>query len=214
MKNSAQNMKPGDVSLGLSHHFIGAFGRAGGTPEMLQLVADNRPLMQKFVALVQPTVLATAITATFVTSVYFVTRPGLWVSDDFPSLITATYPEALVPRGLDGVESFDLTNNSSDKTILGRPEMGGEESVRKHAFTPDQVAEFIDLQPEGVAGRLLTNGYSNLFYIVGAGGKLFVVYVSWCADSREWFVRAWRRGEDGRWLAGSRVFRNNQVLKA
>jgi len=46
MKNSAQNMKPGDVPLGLSRHFIGAFGRAGGTSKMLQQAADNRQLMQ------------------------------------------------------------------------------------------------------------------------------------------------------------------------
>lgn len=57
MKNSAQqNMKAGDVSLGLTHHFIGAFGRAGGTPEMLQQAADNRSLMRQLVELFHPAV--------------------------------------------------------------------------------------------------------------------------------------------------------------
>lgn len=49
MSNSAQIMKPGDVSLGLSHHFIGAFGRAGGSQKMLQEAADNPSLMEKIV---------------------------------------------------------------------------------------------------------------------------------------------------------------------
>lgn len=67
MKNSAQNMKPGDVSLGLSHHFIGAFGRAGGTTEMLQLAADDRQLMQKIVGLFQLTVLVAPVASALLT---------------------------------------------------------------------------------------------------------------------------------------------------
>lgn len=211
MKNSAQqNMKAGDVSLGLSHHFIGAFGRAGGTAEMLQLAADDRSLMQKLVGIFQPTVLAAAIAATFVTADYFVTRSGLWVSDDFKSRITSAYPEALVPRGLNGVEHSDLDRDSSDTTIIARPEMGGLENVRKHAVMPDQIGALINLQPNGEAGRLLTNGCTNLFYVVGAGGKLFVVRVYWSAGSREWRVFAWEFGEGDHWGAGLRVFRNTR----
>lgn len=209
MKNSAQNMvKPGDVSLGLTHHFIGAFGRAGGTPEMLQQAADDRLLMQKLVGLFQPTVLASAIAATFVTSAYFVTRPGLWVSDDFASRITSAYPKALIHRGLEGVESFDLANVSYDHQIIARSEIGGEENMRKHAFTPDQIAALIDLQPEGSPGKLLSNGYANLFYVVGKSEVLFVVSVYWTTGGREWSVSAWELGENGRWNAGFRVFRN------
>ena len=208
---SAQNMKPGDVSLGLAHHFIGAFGRAGGTAEMLQQAADDRSLMQKIVEVFQPTVLASAIAATFLTANYFVTRTGLWVDSNFTSRITSAYNDPIVQRGLDGIESFDLMNNSSDKVILARSEMGGEENVRKYAFTPDQIAAMIDLQPEGAAGKLLTNGYANLFYVVGGGGVLFVVGVLWFAGARRWRVSAWELGEYGVWHAGSRVFRNTQV---
>lgn len=86
--------------------------------------------------------------ATFVTSAYFVTRSGLWVDSDFTSRITQAYPEALVPRGLDGVESFDLTKNLPDKTILGLPEMGGGENVRKHAFSIDQIADRSPFSPK------------------------------------------------------------------
>ena len=207
-------MKPGDVSLGLSHHFIGAFGRAGGTAAMLQRAADDRLLMQKLVRIFQPTVLATAIAATFLTSDYFVTRPGLLVSDDFKSRITSAYPDPMVLRGLERIESFDLTKDSSDEAILARPEMGGIENVRKHAFSPDQIAALIDLQPEGKAGELITNGYANLFYVVGRGGKLFVVCVDWRASCREWGVLAWKLDEFGHWCAGRRVFRNTRVFEA
>ena len=215
MKNSAQqNMKAGDVSLGLTYHFIGAFGRAGGTPEMLQQIADDQTLMQKFVGLFQPTVLAAAIGATFVTSSYFITRPELWVSEDFQSRITFAYPEALVPRGLEEVESFDLTNESSDKAILARPEMGGEEEVRKHAFTPDQIADLIDLQLRGLEGKLLTNSGANLFYVFGKNYELFVVSIDWDAGRSRWDLYAWRLGEFGGWGAGCRVLRNTQALGA
>jgi hypothetical protein len=156
------------------------------------------------------TTLATAVAATFLTENYFVRRPGLEVSKYFVSWITSAYPNPLVSRGLDGVESFDLTKASYDREIIARPEMGGEENVRKYALTPDQVAALIDLQPEGVAGKLLTNNRSNLFYVVGVNGVLFVVGVCWSPLCR-WYVRTWELGEVGSWNAGYRVFRNTQV---
>ncbi len=151
------------------------------------------------------TALATALATTFLTGEYFITRPGLWVSTDFKLRITSAYPEALVPRGLHGVESFDLTNGSSDQDILTK--MGGEENVLKHAFTPDQLSDLINLQENGESGQLQNNGCANLFYVVGANGVLFVVSVLWYADGRGWSVSAWELG-GVRWPAGLRVFRN------
>lgn len=209
MKSAQNIMKPGDVSLGLAHHFAGAFGRAGGTAEMLQQAADNRSVMQQIVELLRPT--TDDANPRFTTSFFFHTRPGLWVSDDFTSRITLAYPNLIVRRGLVGIESFDLTNNLLDKTILARSEMGGEENVRKHAFTPDQICDLMTLQPEGSAGKLLTNGFANLFYVVGKDEVLFVLFVGWDADNRRWRVVAWKLGENGIWHAGCRVFRNTQV---
>lgn len=148
--------------------------------------------------------------ATFVTAEYFTTRPGLWVSDEFMSRITSAYPEALVPRGLEGVESFDLESNLSDQDILSQ--MGGEVEVRKCAVTPDQIVALIDLQPNGKPGKLLSNGYTNLFYVVGVGGTLFVVDVRWNAGLHEWNVSVCRLGEVGGWGASDRVFRNTRTF--
>jgi hypothetical protein len=172
--------------------------------------AITRSVLQGVLSQVKKTI----ILATFVTANYFITRSGLFVSGGFTSQITAAYPEALVPRGLEGVKSFDLASNSSDKKILDRPEMGGEENMREHAVTPDQIADLINLQPEGMEGRLLNDGGANLFYVVGKSGKLFVVIVHWSGGRRKWRVNAWELVEDDCWHAGYRVFRNTQVLKA
>jgi len=155
--------------------------------------------------------LAPTIAATFVTANYFVDRPGLSVARCFTTWVTKAYREALVPRGLDGLGSFCLTEASSDHEVVVSPEMRGLENVRRYASTPDQIANLIDLQPEGVVGRLLINGYVNLFYVVGKSGKLFVVGVIWVAEWREWHIDTWKFGEADRWTAGFRVFRNTQV---
>lgn len=86
--------------------------------------AITRPLLQGFLRQVKRDAVGVATGATFLTSKYFFTRPGLYVSDDFTSRITSAYPEALVPRRLDKIESFDLEQGSLDTTILARPEMG------------------------------------------------------------------------------------------
>ncbi len=154
-------------------------------------------------------VLASASAATFVTADYFVTRPGLWMSDDFTSRITAAYPKALVPCGLNSIKSFDLEKESHDHEIIARSEMSGKENLRKHAFTPDQIATLIDIQSNGVTGKLLNNGQANLFYLVGANDGLFVVFIRWSSRRSRWYVSAWELGQN--WIAGDRVFHNTQV---
>lgn len=166
--------------------------------------------MQAFLERRNPFVETEPLATTFLTGDYFVTRPGLWVSEEFTSLVTAAYPEVLVPRGLDGVESFDLTKQSSNREIIDQ--MSEEESVRTYAFTPDQIGALIDLQPGDVAGKLLTNGYVNLFYVVGEDGVLFVVHIDWNADLSQWDVDAWGLDGTGRWGAGRRVFRNTRTF--
>ena len=49
MTNRAQIWKPGDFSLGQVHEFMAAFGRAGGTPELLQLAIENKEKMRQIV---------------------------------------------------------------------------------------------------------------------------------------------------------------------
>ena len=44
-----QQYKPGDFSLGQVHEFLGAFGRQGGTPKLLQTGIENSELMNRLV---------------------------------------------------------------------------------------------------------------------------------------------------------------------
>ncbi len=48
MANRAQ-FKPGDFSLGQVHEWLGAFGRQGGSPEMLQRSIEDAGLMKKII---------------------------------------------------------------------------------------------------------------------------------------------------------------------
>lgn len=140
---------------------------------------------------------------------YFKTRQGLWVSDSFINRILSGQKESMPYRGLEGVTSYMLERNMHDKNIIDEL-LGGMEEVRKHAFTLDQVAAIIDLQPNGKDGKLLNNGYTNIFYVL-VNEVLFAVRVHWDSDYREWGVCGWRLGVGGRWYAGNQVFRNTTL---
>ncbi len=49
MNNRMQQFKPGDFSLGQAHAFLGAYGKQGGTPEMLQRAFEDQELMKRIV---------------------------------------------------------------------------------------------------------------------------------------------------------------------
>ncbi len=75
---------------------------------------------------------------------------------------------------------------------------------KNHVFSESDVCavilELISKQSQGSEGKLLNNGYANLFYTPS-----FVVHVFWSSVGGEWGVSAWPRDDDG-WGAGSRVF--------
>ena len=138
---------------------------------------------------------------------YFVTRDGLGVSSEFTSRILSVHNKPTEKHGLEGVSHVDLSKKMYDSEII-KEYLGGEEEARKHAFTPDQVADQIDKQKDGGEGELLNNGYANIFYVIGKGEVLFAVFVLWSSASRGWFVSAHKLGESGDWGAGPRVFCN------
>ena len=53
MKDRVQLCKTGDFSLGQVHEFMGAFGRAGGYPDLLQDVIEDAEKMKQLVAILQ-----------------------------------------------------------------------------------------------------------------------------------------------------------------
>lgn len=127
---------------------------------------------------------------------FFRTRFGLWVYDSFRNLVVA--------KATSSSESRTVTTKSTmlerDMTDAEIEEMLGS----GYLFTEDQlcdiVAEMIEKQDGGKEGKLLNNGYANLFYLSSC-----VVLVRWNTDNREWLVNTWRR-DDYRWFAGYRVF--------
>ena len=50
MSHREPTTKSGDYSLGKVHEFIGAFGRSGGTPTLLQLAHENSLVMNRLVS--------------------------------------------------------------------------------------------------------------------------------------------------------------------
>ncbi|MFZ2303184.1 MAG: hypothetical protein WAV98_00135 [Minisyncoccia bacterium] len=141
---------------------------------------------------------------------YFKTREGLYVWNTFEQRILSEQKVSMPHRGLEGVTSHTLARNMTDTEIIDEL-LGGTEEVRKHASTLDQIATMIDLQPKGIDGELLNNGYANIFYVL-VNGVLFAVSVGWRLGRRRWRVGAWHLGAYGNWDAGIRVFRNTTLV--
>ncbi len=152
--------------------------------------------------------IAQAVDGMFDPAKYFVTRDGLHVWPEFATLILPVYQGLIPKRGIEGVDSVDLPRNMYDREIVAEY-LGGEEEVRKHAFTPNQVAGLIDTQKDGKAGVLLNNGYANILYMIGVGGVLLPVSVDWRSDRSLWSVDAYQFDDDY-WSAGHRVIRNKR----
>ena len=132
--------------------------------------------------------------------VFYKTRSGLDVWENFSSAIIAKAKVSKKKLILTKVYSRDLTSDSFDKVI--------EKDVGKnHHFEELEVAlliaKMIQKQEGGVAGSLLNYGRVNLFYTAS-----WVVYVYWVTGIRKWRLGTYRRG-DIRWVAGLRVFSRN-----
>ena len=130
---------------------------------------------------------------------FFQTRTGLWVSDEFRSWILSKAKPVKKLAAAVG-KSYDLTQDAYNREITPWLPKG---YALDESGACARIATMIQKQPNGGAGDLLNNGYSNLFYVAG-----YVVYVIWRAIRREWHIHTWRRGDD-RWPVSSRVFSRN-----
>lgn len=88
-----------------------------------------------------------------------------------------------------------------------------KELREQHLAEWQDIILIIDRQKNGEVGTLLANGHANIFYMMGVDGEVFAVDVGWCADNRQWIVRAWRLDESDRWDGGDRVLsRDSQTV--
>ncbi len=194
------------MTTGQAHEFAMACSRNGVSAANIKFLSKGENIKKALAFLGRKSEVADFTTATYW---QIDTYRKLWVSSEFTQRITTAYPDPILHRGLEGVTHFP-SKSSDNKNIA---EMGGMEEVRKHAFTPDQIANLRDKQMSGEEGQLLTNGYWNLFYVIGKGGVLFVVGLYWDRDNGEWDTHAWPLDEHGDWRSDRRVFRNTLVLE-
>lgn len=141
---------------------------------------------------------ARARTKPFDPSEFFQNRPGLYVWDSFRERLDIENRK-LVPSAPERpyVASL-LKSNAYDRDIR-------RELPENHLSTLEDIAGFIEAQPEGKSGFLLNNGYANNFYVEGHNGEIFAVRVHWYSARLEWSVRVWRLGEGDGWSAERQV---------
>ncbi|MBI5078215.1 MAG: hypothetical protein HZB11_02535 [Candidatus Yonathbacteria bacterium] len=140
-------------------------------------------------------------------SAYFVKpRKGLWVSKSFQKYALAGQRDLLSYRVIADVTNQTLARDMSHQETF-EEFLGGAEKARTHAFTLDQLATLLRLQPNGEDGALLNNGSANIFYVL-TKGDFFSVSMLWDSVQSEWCVYGWPTNGHGHWDAGDRVFRN------
>jgi hypothetical protein len=139
---------------------------------------------------------------------FFTTKKGLYVHESFTKRVLPFHNDDAT-SDISSCDAVDLPRNMHDSEII-KEYLGGEEEAKKNAFTLNQMKAFIQAQPNGESGKLLTNDHYNIFYCIGKDGKLFAVSVYWNSADQEWVVRGWELGENDRWRAGRRIFRNKK----
>lgn len=103
--------------------------------------------------------------------------------------------------------SFILEKYSTDAEIISK--IGGES---KAEVTLQEIWQLLVKQPIGESGILLTNGYSNIFYVKDKDAVLRAVRVDWYGGG--WRVGADALGGDD-WGDDSRLFaRNSEPVKS
>ena len=120
-----------------------------------------------------------------------------WLGDNFQREFLAKVEE---PQA--GIELCyaKLKKASIDAPILA--ELGDRAEI-----TLASIWELLKKQPKGESGKLLTNGYANIFYVRDAKRVFWVVDVYWYCGG--WGVDADSVEDPGEWHAGGPVFSRN-----
>lgn len=118
--------------------------------------------------------------------------------DNFTSWFTGKVEED-APEGM--LAPFTLTKSAYDREIIA--DLGGEAAAE---VTLTEIWRLMESQANGEEGALLTNGWTNIFYVRDVNGVLRAVYVYWRGDG--WRARA--LALDGlRWGGDGQVFSRN-----
>lgn len=120
-----------------------------------------------------------------------------WIGNNFKQWFLAKVEE---PQAEVTLRYHQLKKNSLDAPILA--ELRG-----KAETTLASIWEFLKKQPNGEPGKLLTNGYVNIFYVRDSVTVLRAVLVRWYSDG--WRVGAGSVEGLREWFEGYRVFSGN-----
>lgn len=146
--------------------------------------------------LLRPVAMAIATKDQLCVKEFFQIRKGLHVYDSFCNRFDLDAPVQAAPGRLYVASLLKL--NADDQEIQ-------KELPEECLSTLKDIAGFIEAQWNGKSGLLLSNGYANIFYVLGKNGQIFVMNVSWISDDRGWNVGDWEFGVNGRWFAGFQI---------
>ena len=107
--------------------------------------------------------------------------------------------EEEIPTG--DLMPFMFTQGAYDNEII--TDLGGEEKAETALA---EIWGCVQRQANGEDGVLLTNGYTNIFYVRDVNGLLRAVGVLWFVGG--WYANACALVDD-RWFGGCRVFSRN-----
>ncbi|MBU4536461.1 hypothetical protein KJ603_00270 [Patescibacteria group bacterium] len=130
---------------------------------------------------------------------FFITREGLWVSDDLKEYIISVAKP--IKKSKVETSSVDLKKSMNDYQIR-------EIISKNRVFGSSEfclcLKDKIVAQSEGERGELLTSRSLNIFYVNGKNNEVLVT-VGWSTNLREW--RVYLYGIDRhKWRKGDRVF--------
>jgi hypothetical protein len=122
-----------------------------------------------------------------------------WFNDNFKSWFLTGEGKIEDPIDKLTIGGYKLLKKSLGDPIIA--ELGGEAKVET---TLTEMFSLLKKQGKGQEGDLLTNGYSNIFYIKDYSGVLRAVYVYWFGGC--WYVGACSASNTRGWGGGRRVF--------
>lgn len=190
-KDSAQLVieRGDELRVAIERAIINALKKLGSRYPVLAETRLLKPVAQATVP---------ARTKPFNAAEFYQTGPGLFVFDTFAERLDLSARQTLDSAPARSYVASILKSDAYDKDIR-------KELPENHLSTLEDIAGFIEAQPEGKQGFLLNDGYANIFYVAGKNGEVFVVVVRWLSDDREWLVRGWGLVEGGDWDADNQV---------
>lgn len=105
----------------------------------------------------------------------------------------------------DGISATILAAHTLLKSSLDAP-IRTELGEKREITTLAHLYELLKKQAKGEDGILLTNGYANIFYMVGIDGNFWAVGVIWDSFGGGWDVGANSVENPRRWRDGNQVF--------